>query len=187
MQVLVPPLMSDSDMQKLPKELTIIIPYVTRLRETITSLLDSKANFEDVFNEVREQFLKYIVLVASTLKEKEIERMMAIYTSSLELKEHDNPVVLALKNANDIILEVYSLAFDPILPQYADVFEPYIDLLVCCTILLQIEDRNTNQGYVEKLIERCQENIRKLEGWISTIEIETDPEQRAILERVKSQ
>jgi hypothetical protein len=185
--------MSYSNMQKLPKELAIIIPYATRLRNTITTLLDSnEGEFENIFNEITAEFLKYSVLVTSTLKDKQIEQIVAIYSSSLsQLKElaHDDPVVLVLMNANDMILDFFSLAFDPnILPQYADAFEPYLDLLVCCTVLLQvIENRNIDQRNVEKLTQRCRENICKLEGYIDTIEIESDPEQRAILEHVKSQ
>jgi hypothetical protein len=38
-----------------------------------------------------------------------------------------------------------------------------------------------------RLVEKCQLHTKELEGYVETIEIETDPQQREILNRVKSQ
>ena len=189
--LLVPPIMSDSNMRKLPKELAIIISYAT-IRDLLNS---SEGEYENIFNETKMQFLKYSALVGMTLKDKDIKRLVNIYSSSLsqleELAQRGDPVILALTNANDMIADFSRLIFPSIetfLPQYTDAFEPYLDLLVSCTVLLQVnENKNTNQRNISKLTQRCQENIWKLEGYIDTIEIETDPKQRAILERITGQ
>jgi hypothetical protein len=188
--------MSDSVLMKLPEELKIIIPYITSLRNEIAILLKSNENeFEHIVIKTQREFSKYALLVGLALKDSNIKQLIQFYSSfSSQFKDKlsgKNTIALPINNANEIIADYFRLSSDAkinIFAEYPEAFATYLDVAFYCTVLIQaIENKNANQNIVSKLIKRCQENTWKLEGYVSTIEIETDPEQRAILERVQGQ
>lgn len=202
---LLPPIIPHSDiLEKLPKELAIIVSYVISLRNTITQLLESnEEEFEGRFTQTKMELLKYLVQADLAIKDHKdvIEQLSEIYSAtSTQLEDKlseegwlGNPVVVAIANANEIILDFFKLALDPNINisvlEYAPAFESYLDLSVCFTALVQAtENKNSDrERNLRKLTQRCQESTWKLESYVETIEIETDPEQRVILERVKGQ
>lgn len=68
-------------------------------------------------------------------------------------------------------------------------FQNLVNLALCIGILDEIrkEDSMTNKLIVDKLIQKCKEEALQLESFVETMEIETDPEQMAIFERVKAE
>jgi len=201
---LLPPIILPPDMlEKLPPELRIITPYVNSLRNTITNLLGSNEDdFEDKYTQTKMEFLKGMVQVGLAIKDrkdfaKQLGEAYSSFYSQLEdrlsqEKRLGDPTVLAIINANEILLDFFNLALNPnvniSVPEYAPAFDPYLDLTVCLSTLVQAIENRREAGYernLTKLTQRCQENTWKLESYVETIEIETDPEQKAILERVK--
>jgi hypothetical protein len=121
----------------------------------------------------------------------------------------DNSIIMSILNAIDIIPNYVRLAIDPRIsvsvtkPEYYPASVAYINIWVCIfaliaaiarkrarnsdpTLALSQQQENEENWKTKLLIQKCQENTWKLESYIETIEIETDSEQRAILERIKS-
>ena len=201
---LLPPIILPPDMlEKLPLELRIIVPYVNSLRNTITHLLESNEDeFEDRYIQTKMEFLKSMVQVGLAIKDhkdfaKQLGEVYSSFSSKLEdrlseEKRLGNHTVLAIINANEILLDFFNLALNPNIdisvPEYAPAFDPYLDLMVCLSTLVHAIENRREAGYernLPKLTQRCQGNTWKLESYVETIEIESDPEQKAILERVK--
>jgi hypothetical protein len=190
----VPPI-PKSEINKLDEEYRVVIlRYITPLYDAISDLLECDDNeFEYNFERARTQLLVFSALVVMTLGEDHFMTMMKKHLE-LSSQQHQIPqagtfVVKTLLNANEIIVDFLKLTFDieyrEFLPEYADAFMPLLNLIVYCTILLYIVENKSESRNISRIIQECEDTAGTLEGWVDTIEIETDPEQRAILERVK--
>lgn len=195
----IPPI-PKSEIDELEEEdRVIILRYITPLYEAISNLLECDDNeFEYNFERAKTQLLVFSVLVVMTLGE---DHFMTLTKKHLELssqqrripqvKQVGTSVVQPWINANEIIVDFLRLTFDTeyreFLPEYADAFVPLLNLIVYCNILLYIvENKSKSESRnISRIIRECEDTAGALEGWVDTIEIETDPEQRAILERVK--
>lgn len=196
---LLPPIILPSDMlEKLPG-LRVIVPYLNSLSNTITNLLGSNENekeFEERYTQTKIEFLKYMVQTGLAVQHhkdfaKDLREVYSSFSTQLgdrlsQERRLDKTTVLAIINANEILLDFFNLALNPNIdmsvPKYTPAIDPYLNLIVCVSTLVQATGYERN---LTKLTDRCRENTWKLESYVETIEIESDPEQRAILDRVK--
>lgn len=205
MSLLFPPIFDVTSLGKLPKELELIINYINSLDDTITKLLESdEQDFEHRLKQTETDFLACMVQIASAIASskdpsKVIIQLNEIYFSALAQIENEisqekslgNPAAIAVLNSTEIIRDYFNLFFNEnieiYLPEYNPAFRAYVILAVCISSLMKIiKNKNRNYKNSSKLIKKCQDNIWTLESYVETIEIENDPEQRQILERVKS-
>lgn len=191
--VLVPP-MSKSEIDKLSEEeRAVILRYITPLHEAISDLLESDGyNFEYNFERTKTQFLMFSSLIVMTLKEDHFITLMRKhfkFSSQRRPPQTETPVIQALYNANDVIVDFLRLAFDTqyreFLPEYADALLPLLNLIIYCAVLMYVIENKSESRNLLRVVQECNDTAGVVEGWVDTIEIETDPEQRAILERVK--
>ncbi|MGC2574981.1 MAG: hypothetical protein WA364_26000 [Candidatus Nitrosopolaris sp.] len=185
--------MYKSEIDKLPKrERTIIQRYITPLHVAISDLLNSDdTEFQYNFERTKTRLLLFSSLVAMTLEESQFVALMKKFSSRYRRSKPNTPVERVLYNANEIIVDFLRLAFEisgknkEFLPDYAEAFVPAISLIVHSTVLAYAIEKKSQSRNIPRIVEECKTTARILEGWVDTIEIETDSEQRAILERVK--
>ncbi len=100
-----------------------------------------------------------------------------------------------MNHALEVTAKVTRLMLEPDyqdhLLKHPDDWELYKELGVYATILNFILQSETNintdieQSMVEKIVQKCQETTRNVEGFLSTIKIDTSPEIDAALEHLK--
>lgn len=186
--------MSKSEIEELPEELQrILLKYIDPLYKSISTLLHSPEDFDRRLKDVTSEYLNYTTLTLMALTEGEV----ALLINYLTTGEKRRPTASvssqeeALTDAIDIIANFIWLTVEPsyrdYVSKYQDVFIPYRNLLVYTAVLGYIVN---NPGEIEssiitKVTDKTKEITGTVEGYVDTIEIEADPEQRAILERIK--
>jgi hypothetical protein len=191
---------------KIPKELEIIIPYINSLENTIIKLLESSVmDFEYKFQQTEIDFFSSMAQIASAIvlhknPQQLVKQLNEIYFSALaqiedeisQEKVRGSPAAIAVIDATERIRDYFSLIFDTTintyLPEYKPAFDAYVKLSVCiCSLMKIIKYKNKRYTKnIAKLIQKCQDYTWKLESYVETIEIETDPEQSKILENIKA-
>jgi hypothetical protein len=205
MSLLFIPIPNIISINKLPQELELIISHINSLDIEITKLLETNEdNFEDKLRQTEKSFSSCMAQIASAIALSKnpsnlIRQLSEIYSSgliqiqediSLEISQ-ENTAAITLNNSLDIIRDYFTLIFNGntklYLPEYNPAFDAYVALSVCISSLMKIiKNKNKYTKNLSKLLQKCQDYAWKLESYVETIEIEIDPEQAKILERIKA-
>jgi hypothetical protein len=192
-------------LDKLPEEIrTMIMAYTNGLDEKISLLLISDEDFENRYMQTIMDFVYCMAQIGHFIADrkdaqnimKQLNEIFPSALSKIENKFKEKPfdnagVSTAVVNAIEIISNYSDITINQAIaykPEYFPAFEAYINLSICLAALDKIVKNTDNDIYQKnstKLIRRCQHYTKKLESYVETIEIESDPEQRVILERVK--
>jgi hypothetical protein len=181
--VLIPPMPKSEINELTEEERTPILRYIIPLHRVISDLLESNDNeFEYNFERTKTQFLIFSNLVIMTLGENHCITLMKKHLEfSLQQRrpQSNNPVVQALFNANEIILDFFKHVSDTeykeFLPEYPDAFVPLLNPIIYCTVLMFIAENKSKSRNISRIVQGCEGILGTLEGWVSTIEIETGP------------
>jgi hypothetical protein len=196
---------SDTPLDNLPEEIRAMIPYIKSLQDTITTLLDSdERDFEYRFTQTKMEFLSRMAQLGLIIGVRNdgvdiIKLLNETYSSVLsqiddeisQQKSLGEPAAVAIAYAIEIIRDYFNLVYntdiDIYIPEYNPAFDSYLDLSVCVSALVRANEDGKYKKHLDRLTRRCQEYAWQLESYVETIEIETDPEQKSILDRVKGQ
>ena len=193
-------------LDKLPEEVRkMLLQSVERMNNTISSLLlkSTEDSFAQNYEQAKREFLKNVISIIFYFiaKPNDIKELLEIYfkaSSDYENKIADKrPAIYAtIINAIEIMRNYLVLILSKpdiiIRDEYKEspAFHNLANLALCIGILDEVsrkEDRETNKLIVNKLVQKCEEEASQLESFVETMEIETDPEQMEIFERVAAQ
>jgi len=197
-------------LDKLPEDLRLTFMQYSELfrNEGIIPLLESsQADFTIRFEQAAKHLLEYMVQIGSIIDSKYKDDpdilnnllqfdLIGLSAIEKELSAASNEKLeISLTNAIEVIKDYLVLGADPntqneiVKPEYAQAFSAIITMIVSICALTMAITSNTS-SYMQKtdlFAQALNHYSRELEDYVETIEIETDPEQKARLERIKTE
>jgi hypothetical protein len=166
---------------------------------------EEEEQFKHNFKNVISEYMKYYTSIVADIREGEFALLLQKSFSSTQSAQEQSegevetqtqaltPIEQTLNNALEVTAKATRLMLEPAchdhVLKHPDAWEPCTELMAYGAILNYIQQAETNtnndieQSVVEKIIQKCQETTRNVEGFVDTFQIDLDPELSAALER----